>query len=59
MLADPELVFEIEEQIDQIMPNFYNLFVTESPYRRMLYHPSSSWLAKTPLRLLFFNQITD
>ncbi|CCT63541.1 uncharacterized protein FFB20_03019 [Fusarium fujikuroi] len=39
MLADPELMFEIEERIDQIMPNFYNLFVSESPYRRMLLWP--------------------
>ncbi|CZR37573.1 uncharacterized protein FPRO_02166 [Fusarium proliferatum ET1] len=39
MLADPELMFEIEERIDQMMPNFYNLFVSESPYRRMLLWP--------------------
>ncbi|KAF5645184.1 transcriptional activator [Fusarium sp. NRRL 25303] len=39
MLADPELMFEVEERIDQMMPNFYNLFVSESPYRRMLLWP--------------------
>ncbi|KAG4288578.1 hypothetical protein FPRO06_03400 [Fusarium proliferatum] len=39
MLADPELMFEIDERIDQMMPNFYNLFVSESPYRRMLLWP--------------------
>lgn len=26
-------MFEIKERIDQTMPNFYNLFVSESPYR--------------------------
>ncbi|KAF5626661.1 transcriptional activator UGA3 [Fusarium tjaetaba] len=39
MLANPELIFEIEERIDQMMPNFYTLFVSESPYRRMLLWP--------------------
>ncbi|KAF5565135.1 transcriptional activator UGA3, partial [Fusarium phyllophilum] len=39
ILADPELIFDIEERIDQMMPNFYTLFVSESPYRRMLLWP--------------------
>jgi hypothetical protein len=28
MLANPELIFEIEGRIDQMMPNFYTLFVS-------------------------------
>ncbi|RBR12016.1 hypothetical protein FVER53590_29621 [Fusarium verticillioides] len=39
MLTNPELIFEIEERIDRVMPNFYSLFVSESPYRRMLLWP--------------------
>ncbi|KAF5625108.1 exopolygalacturonase [Fusarium sp. NRRL 52700] len=39
MLANPELMFEIEQRIDQMMPNFYTLFVSESPFRRMLLWP--------------------
>ncbi|KAF5973071.1 transcriptional activator UGA3 [Fusarium coicis] len=39
MLANSELIFEIERRIDQMMPNFYTLFVSESPYRRMLLWP--------------------
>ncbi|KAJ4239278.1 hypothetical protein NW760_003033 [Fusarium oxysporum] len=39
MLADPELMSEIEGRIDQMMPNLYTLFVSESPYRRMLLWP--------------------
>ncbi|KAF4499474.1 Transcriptional activator UGA3 [Fusarium agapanthi] len=29
MLANPELIFEIQERIDQMMPKFYSLFVSE------------------------------
>ncbi|KAI6750759.1 hypothetical protein HG530_014209 [Fusarium avenaceum] len=39
LLADPLMAAELEMRIGKIMPFFYALFVSESPYRRMLLWP--------------------
>ncbi|KAG9503556.1 hypothetical protein J7337_003507 [Fusarium musae] len=41
MLADPNLAAELDNRIEQTMGAFYSLFVSESPYRRMLLWPGT------------------
>ncbi|KAF5970443.1 transcriptional activator UGA3 [Fusarium coicis] len=41
MLADPNLAAELDNRIEQTMEAFYSLFVSESPYRRMLLWPGT------------------
>ncbi|RKL27795.1 hypothetical protein BFJ72_g12923 [Fusarium proliferatum] len=41
MLADPNLAAEIDNRVEQTMSAFYSLFVSESPYRRMLLWPGT------------------
>ncbi|KAF4440603.1 Transcriptional activator UGA3 [Fusarium acutatum] len=41
ILADPNLATELDNRIEQTMPAFYSLFVSESPYRRMLLWPGT------------------
>ncbi|PNP80948.1 hypothetical protein FNYG_05763 [Fusarium nygamai] len=41
MLADPNLAAELENRVEQTMSAFYSLFVSESPYRRMLLWPGT------------------
>ncbi|KAF5989485.1 transcriptional activator protein UGA3 [Fusarium bulbicola] len=41
MLADPNLAAQIDNRIEQTMSAFYSLFVSESPYRRILLWPGT------------------
>ncbi|KAF5580778.1 transcriptional activator UGA3 [Fusarium pseudocircinatum] len=41
MLANPNLAAQIDSRVEQTMSAFYSLFVSESPYRRMLLWPGT------------------
>ncbi|KAF5667706.1 aromatic amino acid aminotransferase I [Fusarium denticulatum] len=41
MLADPNLAAQIDNRVEHTMSAFYSLFVSESPYRRMLLWPGT------------------